>query len=230
MTPQLHLEFGILRFLSVPFFLWAGKKKNTTPATSHLFDTTKPTRFCPGAPESRDPKEYSSPRSRCPCGREPYPRVGFRWKKPCENPGVVELVKHLAGGVPTIDINLVGWNGKGFVWFLGWWGWRSWRSWRWRVPCWGRIWLNKLNSISIHTAPRKHPKIDPVISQQSHWWNRFLHSATPRYGWNLKPQEHGTTNGSNIILSPTEQICPKISHHKLVAQYNRYNQSTPFQP
>ena len=26
-------------------------------------------------------------------------------KKPCENPGVVELVKHFAGGVPTIDIN-----------------------------------------------------------------------------------------------------------------------------
>ena len=26
-------------------------------------------------------------------------------KKPCENPGVVELVKHVAGGVPTIDIN-----------------------------------------------------------------------------------------------------------------------------
>lgn len=37
-----------------------------------------------------------------------------------------------------------------------------------------------------------------------------------------------TWNHGKRIL--TEQICPKISNHKLVAQYKRYNQSTPFQP
>lgn len=236
MTPQLHLEFGTLRsLLSVPFVWWAEtKKRNAKPPATFSTQRNLPggTR---GLPRVKTQRNILHQDHVAPVGVSCTPG----WdsvKKPCENPGVCGTCEARFPGCTYNWYQLVGWNGKGFVWFLGRWGWRSWRSWRWirwRVPCWGRIWLNKLNSISIHTAPRKHPKIDPVISQQSHWWNRFLHSATPRYGWTLKPQEHGTTNVLISILSPekrilTEQICPKISNHKRVAQYNRVQPVHPF--
>ena len=107
MTPQLHLEFGTLRSLSVPFFV--GRNKNKTPATSHRRHN-ETYQVCRGSRESR-PKGIFFTKITLPLWACAVPRMGFR-EKTVWKPRCCGTVKHVPGVyLQLISIGWMRWQG-----------------------------------------------------------------------------------------------------------------------
>lgn len=110
MTPQLHLEFGTLRSLSVPFFV--GRNKNKTPATSHRRHN-ETYQVCRGLPRVKTQRNILHQDHIAPVGVCRTPD-GIPWKNRVKTQVLWnrEAAKHVPGVyLQLISIGWMRWQG-----------------------------------------------------------------------------------------------------------------------